>query len=68
MTTWMVLETYKDTEIAALAQLVEQRTENPCVRSSILRGGIFVYRIEDKTNQSKPNFSPFSSYEDVIRA
>ena len=25
---------------AALAQSVEQRTENPCVRSSILRGGI----------------------------
>ncbi len=24
---------------ATLAQLVEQRTENPCVRSSILRGG-----------------------------
>ena len=26
--------------LAALAQSVEQRTENPCVRSSILRGGI----------------------------
>ncbi len=41
------LEIFKGT----LAQLVEQRTENPCVRSSILRGttkppnsgGFFIY-------------------------
>ena len=26
-------------DVAALAQLVEQRTENPCVPSSILGGG-----------------------------
>ena len=42
-----------------LAQLVEQRTENPCVRSSILRGttkapkmGLFLY-IYEKTNQDE---------------
>ena len=28
----------KKTNFGTLAQLVEQRTENPCVRSSILRG------------------------------
>ncbi len=30
---------------ASLAQMVEQRTENPCVRSSILRAGTKKLRI-----------------------
>ena len=30
---------------AALAQLVEQRTENPCVPGSIPGGGIFLFKI-----------------------
>lgn len=30
---------FSDFICAPLVQLVEQRTENPCVRSSILRGG-----------------------------
>jgi hypothetical protein len=35
--------------IAALAQTVEQRTENPCVRSSILRGGIQIKGLFERT-------------------
>jgi hypothetical protein len=31
---------------AGVAQSVEQRTENPCVRSSILRPGIFFFQGE----------------------
>ena len=45
-----------------LAQLVEQRTENPCVRSSILRGttknsfqGVFLYL--NKINKNEKNYT-----------
>jgi hypothetical protein len=37
--TWANVAGYKREGRAALAQLVEQRTENPCVLGSIPRGG-----------------------------
>ena len=49
-----------------LAQLVEQRTENPCVRSSILRGttkspinGAFLLYL-NKTNRYEKNYINYS--------
>ena len=51
-----------------LAQLVEQRTENPCVRSSILRGttkapfmGLFLLYLF-KTNRYEKNYIISSCY------
>ena len=47
-----------------LAQLVEQRTENPCVRSSILRGttkklpsrSFFIFK-PNKSNKNEKNYT-----------
>ena len=45
-------------EDATLAQLVEQRTENPCVPSSILGGGIFL--LTSFLSIRTPNYQKFS--------
>lgn len=43
---FLLIKTYDlKKNLAAVAQLVEQRTENPCVRSSILLGGI-IYKLK----------------------